>query len=160
MAIRCATNAIIIENGAILLNRCKGEDGDIYYDLPGGGQKQYESMEQTVIREVKEETGYVVSVEKFVALAEEININEEYRKLYPEYTHRVLHIFKAKLKGQKRDIPTEPDFGMEESVWMPLEKLDDNVKTRPGCLKEILHRIAKADVHVPMYLGTEYIDRY
>ena len=158
MAIRCATKAIIIENGAILLNRCKGEDGDTYYDMPGGGQKQYESLEQTVIREVKEETGYEVSVERFVALAEEINVSEEYRKLYPEYTHRVLHIFTAKLNGEKREAPTEKDFGMEESVWMSLEKLDDTVKTRPGCLKEILHRLAKTDV--PMYLGTEYIDRY
>ena len=158
MGIRCATKAIIIENGAILLNRCKGEDGDTYYDLPGGGQKQYESMEQTLVREVKEETGYEVSVDGFVALAEEINVSEEYRKLYPEYTHRVLHVFKAKLEGQKRDIPTETDFGMEESVWMPLEKLDDTVKTRPGCLKEILRRITEADA--PMYLGTEYIDRY
>ncbi|MBQ8800327.1 MAG: NUDIX domain-containing protein [Lachnospiraceae bacterium] len=158
MAIRCATKAIIVENGAILLNRCKGEDGDIYYDLPGGGQKQYESMERTVVREVKEETGYEVSVERFVALAEEINLSAEYREKYPEYTHRVLHVFTAKLKAQKRDVPTEKDFGMEESVWMPLEKLDDNVKTRPGCLKEILHRIAEKDV--PVYLGTEYIDRY
>ena len=158
MAIRCATKAIIIENGAILLNRCKGEDGDTYYDLPGGGQKQYESLEQTVIREVKEETGYEVSVERFVALAEEININEEYRKLYPEYTHRVLHIFTAKLEEKKKELPTEIDFGMEESVWVPLEKMDDTVKTRPGCLKEILHRLAETDV--PMYLGTEYIDRY
>lgn len=158
MAIRCASKAIIIENGAILLNRCKGEDGDIYYDLPGGGQKQYESMEQTVIREVKEETGYEVSVEKFVALTEEINVSEEYRKLYPEYTHRVLHVFTAKLTGEKRALPTEKDFGMEESVWMALEELDDTVKTRPGCLKKIVHNIAEG--HIPMYLGTENIDRY
>ena len=158
MAIRCATKAIIIENGAVLLNRCKGEDGDTYYDLPGGGQKQYESMEQAVIREVKEETGYEVSVERFVALAEEINVSEEYRKLYPEYTHRVLHIFTAKLIGEKRDTPTEIDFGMEESVWIPLEKLDDTVKTRPGCLKKILQHVVKT--HIPVYIGTEYIDRY
>ncbi len=158
MSIRCASKAIIIENGAILLNRCKGEDGDIYYDLPGGGQKQYESMEQTVVREVKEETGYEVSVERFVALAEEINVNEEYRKLYPEYTHRVLHVFTAKLTGEKRVLPTEKDFGMEESVWMPLEKLDDGVKTRPGCLKKIVQNIVEE--HIPMYFGTEYIDRY
>jgi len=158
MSIRCASKAIIIENGAILLNRCKGEDGDTYYDLPGGGQKQYESMEQTVVREVKEETGYEVSVERFVALAEEINLSVEYRKLYPEYTHRVLHVFTAKLTGERRDLPTEKDFGMEESVWMPLDALDDNVKTRPGCLKKIVRHMAEENV--PVYLGTEYIDRY
>ena len=158
MSIRCASKAIIIENDSILLNRCKGEDGDTYYDLPGGGQKQYESMEQTVVREVREETGYEVSVERFVALAEEINVNEEYRKLYPEYTHRVLHIFEAKLNGEKKEMPTEKDFGMEESVWMPLEKLDDTVKTRPGCLKKIVQYMAEKNM--PVYLGTEYIDRY
>ena len=157
MSIRCASKAIIIEKGSILLNRCKGEDGDTYYDLPGGGQKQYESMEQTVVREVKEETGYEVSVERFVALAEEINLSEEYRKLYPEYTHRVLHIFTAKLTGERREIPTETDFGMEESVWMPLEELNDSVKTRPGCLKKIVQSIEEE--HIPLYLGTEYIDR-
>ncbi len=157
MAIRCATKAIIIEDGYILLNRCKGEEGDTYYDLPGGGQKQYESIEQTVVREVKEETGYEVSVDRFVALAEEINISREYRKLYPEYTHRVLHIFTAKLEGEKRVTPTEKDFGMEESVWMPLEELDDKIKTRPGCLKKILQHIAEENI--PVYIGTEYIDR-
>ena len=36
MAIRCASKAIIINNGAVLLNKCKHEDGRIYYDLPGG----------------------------------------------------------------------------------------------------------------------------
>lgn len=110
-----------------------------------------------MIREVKEETGYEVSVDRFVALAEEINISEEYRKLYPEYTHRVLHIFTAKLKGERRDTPTEKDFGMEESVWMPLEELNDKVKTRPGCLKKILRHMAEKNI--PVYLGTEYIDR-
>ena len=157
MAIRCASKAIIIENGSILLNRCKGEDGDTYYDLPGGGQKQYESMEQTVVREVREETGYEVSVDRFVALAEEINISEEYRKVYPEYTHRVLHIFTAKLTGEGRAIPTEKDFGMEESAWIPLEKLDDSVKTRPGCLKKLVQHVVEE--HIPVYIETEDIDR-
>ncbi len=96
-------------------------------------------------------------MDRFVALAEEINISEEYRKLYPEYTHRVLHIFIANLKGKKRETPTETDFGMEESVWMPLEELDDKVKTRPGCLKKILEHVVKENI--PVYLGTEYIDR-
>ncbi len=54
-------------------------------------------------------------------------------------------------------MPTEMDFGMEESVWMPLEKLDDTVKTRPGCLIKIVQHMAEKNI--PVYLGTEYIDR-
>ena len=44
MAIRCASKAIILENDAVLLNKCKRADGTVYYDLPGGGQKVYESL--------------------------------------------------------------------------------------------------------------------
>ena len=144
MAIRCASKAIIIEDGAILLNRCKGEGGDTYYDLPGGGQKQYESMEQTVVREVKEETGYEVSVERFVALAEEINLNEEYRKLYPEYTHRVLHVFTAKLIGENRALPTEKDFGMEESFDCEDESKEKIISQKYTAEPEILERELKS----------------
>ena len=43
MSIRSAAKAIIVKDGQILLNRCRHKDGSIYYDLPGGGQHQYES---------------------------------------------------------------------------------------------------------------------
>lgn len=49
MSIRCASKAIILEKGSVLLNRCKRADGSIYYDLPGGGQKIYENLEQEMI---------------------------------------------------------------------------------------------------------------
>ena len=34
----------------------------MYYDLPGGGQHSYETMEQAAIREVKEETGLDIEI--------------------------------------------------------------------------------------------------
>ncbi len=154
MAIRCASKAIIIENGAVLLNRCRREDGCIYYDLPGGGQKPYESMEQTLLREVKEETGYEIRVERFVGLAEEINTNAELREKYPEYTHRILHIFTASLNGEKIDTPTEKDLHMEESVWVSLDEIDNIQETRPSCLKQLLHDIR--DNNSLGFYGTEY----
>ena len=154
MAIRCASKAIIIENGAVLLNRCRREDGCVYYDLPGGGQKRYESMEQTLLREVKEETGYEIRVERFVGLAEEINTNLELREKYPEYTHRILHIFMASLTGKKKDTPTEKDLHMEESVWILLDDIENLQETRPSCLKQLLCDI-REDESVKFY-GTEY----
>lgn len=156
MAIRCASKAIIIENDAVLLNRCKRADGTVYYDLPGGGQKVYESLEQAVIREVKEETGYDVRVDRFVALAEEIYTNECLREKYPEYTHRILHIFKADIIDHKKDTPIETDFQMEASVWMPLGNIETIEETCPSCLKEIILNLGENDS--PMYKGTEYRD--
>ena len=154
MAIRCASKAIIIENGAVLLNRCRREDGCVYYDLPGGGQKPYESMEQTILREVKEETGYEIRVDRFVGLAEEINTNAELREKYPEYTHRILHIFTASLVRENKGVPTEKDLHMEESVWVPLDDIYALAETRPSCLKQLLCDIRKDDS--PRFYGTEY----
>ena len=156
MAIRCASKAIILENDAVLLNKCKRADGMVYYDLPGGGQKVYESLEQAVVREVKEETGYDVKVDKFVALVEEIYTNESLREKYPEYTHRILHIFKADIIGLKKDSLIETDFQMEASVWMPLSNIEAIGETCPSCLKEILLNLGEKDS--PMYMGTEYRD--
>jgi len=72
MPIRCTSKAIIVRDGRILLNRCRQLNGRIYYDLPGGGQHTYETLEDALIREVREETGYTVRVVRFAGMAEEI----------------------------------------------------------------------------------------
>ena len=154
MSIRCASKAIIINNGAVLLNKCKNEEGHIYYDLPGGGQNVYESLEEALVREVKEETGYDVRVEKFIALAEEIYTNEELRKIFPEYTHRIFHVFKAMLISDTKDEPTETDYAMEGSEWIPLSDKERIMECCSYYLKKILQD--NKDLDVPSYVGTEY----
>ena len=84
MAIRCAAKALIVHEGKILLNRCRHSDGSVYYDLPGGGQHPFESMEEAVRREVLEETGMSVCVVRFAAMAEEIYTSEVLRQKYPQ----------------------------------------------------------------------------
>ncbi|MBR2635707.1 MAG: NUDIX domain-containing protein [Oscillospiraceae bacterium] len=155
MAIRCVSKAVILKNGSVLLNKCKHEDGNIYYSLPGGGQNPYETIEQAVVREVKEETGYDISVNEFIALVEEIYANIDLREKFPEYTHRITHIFKASLVDSKKDEPTEKDFEMEESVWIPLTKAEQLTDTCSPWLINILLNLEKGNI--PIYLGTEYI---
>ncbi len=156
MAIRCASKAIIINNGSILLNKCKNDDGRIYYDLPGGGQNVYESLEEALVREVKEETGYDVRVEKFIALAEEIYTSEELRKTFPEYTHRIFHVFKAELINDTKEEPTDTDYAMVGSEWIPL----NNIELLKECCSYYLKKILQdnKDLDVPCYVGTEYKD--
>ena len=72
MAIRNTAKAIIIKDGCVLLNKCAHRNGTPYYDLPGGGQHPYEPLEEGVLREVREETGYEARILRFCGLAEDI----------------------------------------------------------------------------------------
>lgn len=152
--IRCTAKALIVHDGKILLNRCVHEDGRAYYDLPGGGQNQYETMEEAVVREVLEETGYTVKVESFAAIAEEIYTNEDLRARFPDYTHRILHIFRASLTDTPRRSPTEMDLGMDKSEWIPLDEIRSLPATNPAVLKEKLAEVIDSDS--PIFLGSEY----
>ncbi len=155
MSIRSAAKAIIIKDDQILLNRCRHKDGSIYYDLPGGGQHKYESLEAAVLREVKEESGFDVTIRRFAALAEEIYTNESLRQQYPDYTHRILHIFLAEVTGDHQDAPTEKDYGMEESEWIPIDRIPLLPEIRPQGLQRALPQILTTEA--PVYLGTEFL---
>ena len=47
-------------------------EGVYKYGIPGGGQNRGETLEETVVREVEEETGLVVKVKKYLGLIERI----------------------------------------------------------------------------------------
>ena len=86
MGIKNAAKALIINNGKILLNKCQNSLGDaweaipngaVYYDLPGGGQNQYETLTEAVKRECLEETGYTVDIKNILLHPKAINDNLE-----------------------------------------------------------------------------------
>jgi len=154
MAIRCASKAIIVRNGCVLLNRCRHVNGGVYYDLPGGGQHTYETLEEALIREVQEETGYTVRVVRFAGMAEEIYTSSFMREKYSEYTHRILHFFSAELAENFCIHPSERDLYMEESVWMPLDEAEKQ-NINPAGIAAKLRAIVEAGETV--YLGTRII---
>lgn len=154
MAIRSAAKAVIIKDNCVLLNRCRHRDGREYYDLPGGGQNQFETLEDAVRREVMEETGYTVGDMRFAAVAEDIYQDEAVRRDYPDYSHRVFHIFAAEITDAPRNKPTEVDWGMEKSVWVRLEDVKGLTETYPDRLCELVDNIVNGGP--VMWLGTAY----
>ncbi len=150
MAIRNAAKAIILHKDKILANRCMTGKNEVYYDLPGGGQNQFETMEDAAIREVLEETGYKIKIVKFLALAEEIYDNEERRAKYYDYSHRILHIFLAELLSEKCVEASEKDFQQEESIWMSFDEID-RVNFHPTQLSGRIRDLVCSS-H-PQYLG-------
>ena len=157
MAIRCAAKALIVKDGRLLLNRCRRSDGEVYYDLPGGGQHPFESMEQAVHREVMEEAGLGIRIIRFAALAEEIHTNEALQRKYPDYAHRMMHIFLAEPDGEEPVQPVEKDWGMEESVWIPLNEVGNLPEVRSTAIQKSICEIVSSET--PVYLGTEYVNR-
>lgn len=156
MAIRSAAKAIIVRDGCMLLNRCRRDDGSVYYDLPGGGQRQYEALEDAVVREVREESGYAVRVTGFAALSEEICTHPALRAAWPDYTHRVLHMFRAEVIGGEPETPTELDPHMEGSVWVPLGEIG-GLQVYPLNLTDRLAEVLAGEA--PVFLGTYELDR-
>ena len=163
MGIRNAAKAIIIDGESILLNKNENsadreflglKKGDIYYDLPGGGQNQYGTLIEAVKRECLEETGYTVSVEKLAAIYEEIFLDEGFRAEYPEYAHKIYFIFLCRKAEEPIQEPTEKDLDMLDSEWVKIDSIKD-MKLHPKVLRENIDSILNTDK--TLYLGSEYI---
>lgn len=57
---RPSVRGIIVRNGKIAMMHSKKYD---YYKLPGGGMEQGEELKDTLVREVREESGLIVKLD-------------------------------------------------------------------------------------------------
>lgn len=154
MSIRSDSKAIIIHNNQVLLNKCCDVYNGDYYSLPGGGQETYETMEEAVVRECLEETGYAVAPERFAALCEEICDSEFFRENYPDYAHKMLHIFVCRLTSEEIQPPTETDDMQVGIEWVDMDKLPA-LRLLPKALGENMMTIIESDA--PLFLGSAHI---
>ncbi|MFH0975485.1 MAG: NUDIX hydrolase [Spirochaetota bacterium] len=70
--IRIRVAAVIIENSEILLIAHRKEDS-VYWMLPGGGVNPGESLEEALIREIKEELNIIVKVNDIALVYDSIS---------------------------------------------------------------------------------------
>ncbi len=156
MAIRSAAKAIIVHEGKVLLNKCIGHSGSIYYDLPGGGQRQFETLEEAVVRECLEETGRLVKIIRFAALCEEIYDDQALREKYIDYTHRVHHVFLVELASDAVLEPTETDFQQDENQWISIGEVPF-IDLKPKLIRDHFLEILASSY--PQYLGSMHVIR-
>ena len=105
---RSGSRAVIICNGKILLSH---ETKSGWWLVPGGGMEENETPEECCIREVKEETGYIVlPIREFLILYE----------YYEEYRY-ISHYFVCEVTGKGQMNLTEAELkrGLEPQ-WIPL----------------------------------------
>ncbi|MVX65705.1 NUDIX domain-containing protein [Clostridium chromiireducens] len=154
MSIRSTAKAIIIDKNKILLNKCYDEYNGNYYSLPGGGQDTYETLPEAIIRECLEETGYNVIPVRFSALYEEICDDPKTKELYPEYIHKMYHIFICKLKDDIKVKPTEIDDMQLKSEWIDIDNLNQ-IRLLPSFLNDNILEMINSEI--TKFFGSEHI---
>ena len=87
--------AIIIHDGKILLEKRGNDPGKGKWSIPGGKVELGESVGQTVIREVKEETGLEVEKPEHVDIVDNVVLDDKGRIEY----HFVIIDYLVKLRG-------------------------------------------------------------
>lgn len=138
----------------MLLNNCFDKHNGEYYSLPGGGQHTCETLHEAIIRECLEETRYDVTPKKFIALCEEICENPKTKELYPEYIHKMYHIFLCELVNDIAKKPTEIDDMQVNSEWVDTRHLNE-IHILPNVLKNNIVKMIESEI--PMFLGSEHI---
>lgn len=154
MSIRNSIKAILIKNGKVLLSKCNSKTGSVYYDLPGGGQNKYEPAEEALVRELLEETGILVRPVRLAAVAEEIYKDSELRLRYPEYTHRVFHIYIVQPVDEAIHDITEPDSDLIENEWIDVDEVP-SILLRPYSVGKNFTEIINSGY--PVYFKTDYV---
>ncbi|MBQ8821874.1 MAG: NUDIX domain-containing protein [Lachnospiraceae bacterium] len=106
---RVACRGVVILEGNILLTYEKNTD---QYFIPGGGLEGEESLEECCVRELAEETGYVV-----MPCTQFLTIHEYYEEWF-----FVSHYFVCEVQGEtvRKLTEREREVGLEPK-WIPLE---------------------------------------
>ncbi len=117
---RVSSRAIIIEDGKLLamFRRKVKKDGSIkeYYVIPGGGLEDGETLEENVIRELKEEFNVDIEVVKFLG-------TEEYDDTIANYFLCKIVNGTPKLGGEELDRMTPENY--YEIRYINLNEIDN-----------------------------------
>ena len=107
--------AIIVRDGRLAM-QCS-QEGE--YKIPGGGQEPGENYEQTLIREVKEETGLYVRPESICELGEIIELHRDIFEPDKKFICHSLFFYCDVLDEQdlhKRRIPDNPGIFLNQNI--------------------------------------------
>ena len=109
--------ALMIENGKLLLIKRGAKPGQGKWSIPGGLVELGERVQDTIVREVKEECGLDIEVERLMDVFDSITRDEKGRIQY----QFVVVNFLAKIKG---GILKNADDVLE-ARWVPLNEVEE-----------------------------------
>jgi 8-oxo-dGTP diphosphatase len=150
--VRIRSSAVVIHDGNILLN-CFG--GGLYYSFPGGGVEEHETSLEAVVREVYEESGLVVEVERHL-------FTHEYEPCHCGYRggnqHSFGPFFRCKVIGSTEITPPSvPDTNPDDptitshAVWIAVSDLHKTPFV-PRTIYRSLMKYIKTGVFEPSFI--------
>ncbi|MFI6008760.1 NUDIX hydrolase [Streptomyces sp. NPDC051243] len=116
--LRVAAYAICVRDGQLLLARSPAPGGGFEWVLPGGGMEHGEDPYDTVVRELVEETGYLVEPTSLLGI-------DSSRRLFPGRFgrnvdhHGVRLVYEARITGG--ELRFEANGSTDMAAWHPLD---------------------------------------
>lgn len=149
---RPSAKAVVVRDGKLLVtrNRTPGDHRPDWHIFPGGGQEPGETLDQALVREVREETGIEVRPGPLLWVRELI---AAYRKEFPfnPEEHAIEFMFAADYVADHGD-PHEEDLYQEEVSWVTADELH-SIRFYPAVLLPALVAYMGGEPPGPMYLG-------
>lgn len=146
LQLRVLARVLVVEDSKILLVQNKGAD---YWYPPGGGwEYEHETITECAAREVVEETGYEVSIDRLLWLQE---FHTE-GKIFFE-TFWLASIDAVQEDGLESHVDLDPNGVVEEARWFTQDELTD-LKVFPVRVKLYRDYIEKQSVIEDPFIGT------
>lgn len=141
---RVRPSLMVVRDGHILLLKYRYGKAEVF-TLPGGNPEHEESLEETLIRELREELSLNVIVDKLLFFGQGVRRNADQED-------SVLH-FVFTCRESTGNLRLNPEFtSADEAVWLPLEQLRE-VNLYPNLAAQIIAAEKNApDAAPPRYL--------
>ena len=104
---------------AVILRRNRA--GRLEWCLPKGHQEHGESLEETAVREVREETGIHGRV------VAPLGTIDYWFSVQDRRIHKVVHHYLLEALGGLLDVAGDPDAEAEDAAWVPMGRLVDQL---------------------------------
>ncbi len=128
-----SAGVFVISKEGKILTFSRGEPFNDF-SFPKGQRKQGESLEDTAVRECREETGLEVAITKKVG----VNSYNYFWEPTNEQTEKTVHYFVGKVVGGNLSIKKGGKDNIEEAQWVGVEDLEKLVhKSLIPLLKKI-----------------------
>ena len=133
---------ILDKENRILMVKQHHDEKDIWM-VPGGGIEEGESSMAAAVREMKEETGLDVEIDRLIWHTEEVSARGQ----------RFVNFFMGRIKGGELTLGADPEFDNEhqvlrEGIFMSREEIEQVEHLYPEYLRDEFWRFLDED-----YLG-------